>query len=242
MRRSRILIATLSFLVFGPGSSSMAALAAGDVPADSLAESPIVFSATYASKYSFQGLDYSEGRPVLQPQVAGSLRGVTLTAWGNLDQTRRELNEIDLSVQRDWTLARLSGAVGYVHLRYPHRGWDPTHEVFADLAVAAALEPSLSVHWDVAAGSGRYWSLGVNHTIPWRGHSAAFATRLFIHDHYYDVSGIPALETTLSATTDWGRISVQPMLTRLWTWANGDFRADQAVRGGWVVGLQCSSR
>jgi len=233
---------TLFFAAIGPGSPSVAAQAAEGASADSLAETPIAWSATYASRYSFQGLDYSEGRSVLQPQVSGSLQGLTLTAWGNLDQTRRELNEIDLSLQRDWSLARLSVALGYAHLRYPQRDWDPTHEVFADLTVEAPLEPSLSVHWDVAAGLGRHWALGVSHTVPWRGGSVALATRLYVHDHYYELTGMPALETSLSASAAWGSIAVQPTLSWIWTWANGDFRDDQAVRGGWVVAIQCSSR
>ena len=233
----------VSLLFCGVGAGSGSPSAAEDASSDSLAETPITWSATLASRYSFQGLDYSEGRPVLQPQVSGSLRGLTLTAWGNLDQTRRELNEIDLSLQRDWSLKQLSVTLGYAHFRYPrHRDWDPTHEVLAELTVEAPLEPSLSVHWDVAAGLGRYWALGVNHVIPWQHGSMALATRLYIHDHYYELTGIPALETSLSANATWAGISVQPTLSRLWTWPNGDFRGDQAVRGGWVVSLLCSSR
>ena len=245
MRRSPPwILATLLFCgaPAGPGSPFVTSVAAGDAPRDSVAEAPLAWSAIYASRYSFQGLDYSEGRPVLQPQVSGSRQGITLTAWGNVDQTRHQLNEIDLGLQGEWSLKRLSAGLGYARLWYPHRDWEATHEVFSELTLKAPLEPSLSVHWDVAAGLGRYWALGVNRTIPWRGGSVGLASRLYIHYHYYGLTGIPALETGLSATTSWGSISFQPTLSRLWTWGNGDFRGDQAVRGGWVAGLLCSSR
>jgi len=226
----------------GLGSSDLAARAADTTAADSVAEAPISWGATYASRYSFQGLDYSEGRPVLQPQGSATLRGFTLTAWGNMDQARHELNEIDLSLEREWALAPLSGALGYTHLRYPHRDWAPTHEVVADFALAALLEPTLSVHWDVAAGAGQYWTLGLSHTLPWHGASMELGSHLYFQDHYYGLTGIPAVETNASATLNWGGVALQPSIARLWTWANGDFRGDQAVRAGWVVGLQCSSR
>jgi hypothetical protein len=230
-------------LVTGSLCAASAAAIAEEVAAtDSLAEPPIAWSATYASRYSFQGLDYSAGRPVLQPQVSGTLRGFTLTAWGNMDQTRREIDEIDLSLEREWTLPRTTVSLGYEHLRYPHRDWTPTNELIADLAVEAPLEPSLSVHWDFAAGTGRYWGLGVNRPIPWSRGMVTLATELYYQDHYYGMSGIPALETTLSAATHWGNLSVQPTLSRQWTWPNGDFRDDLAVHGGWVVGLQFASR
>ncbi len=231
-----------SLIVCGAGADPGVPGAAEDASSDSLAEAPIAWNATYASWYSFQGLDYSQRRPVLQPQVSGSLRGFTLTAWGNMDQTRRELNEIDISLQQDWGLRAVSVGLGYARLQYPHRDWEPTQEVLAELTAEAPLHPSLSVHWDVAAGSGRYWALGVNHAIPWQQGSVALATHLYFQEHYYELTGIPALETSLCASTAWAGISVQPTLSRFWTWPNGDFRNDQAIRGGWALSLLCSSR
>jgi hypothetical protein len=70
-------------------------------------------STTYASRYSFQGLDYSEGRPVLQPTVTASLLGFGAGLWGNIDQTRREINEVDATLQREFEAPRISGSVGY---------------------------------------------------------------------------------------------------------------------------------
>lgn len=212
-------------------------------PPDSLGahEAPLAWSATYASRYRFQGLDYSQGRPVLQPQVSGRLRGITLALWGNLDQDRRELNEADASLQGDRDFGSLSGALGYTYLRYPHRDWEPTHEVFADLALAGPLQPALSVHWDVAAGRGRYWTLGFSHDIPRRGATVGLAAKLYAHEHYYGMTGIPALETSVSVMASWAGILFQPSLARLSTWENGHFRDDQTVSAGWVLSFTCSS-
>jgi hypothetical protein len=208
---------------------------------DSLSTPPISWSANYASRYFWQGLDYSAGRPVLQPQVTATLAGVSISAWGNLDQTRRELDEIDLGLQRDWNLGKVSGALGYVHLRYPHRDWEATHELFVDVAFPLPLEPSLSMHWDVGAGAGRTWTLGVEHEFPGPHASFGVASKLYLHDSYYDRSGVPAIETSVSATKVLGGVSVQPTLARLWTWANGDYRDDVRVPGGWVLGVAFGS-
>lgn len=42
--------------------------------------------ATYASWYSFQGFDYSNRRPVFQPGLTGTVKGVSIGVWGKLDQ------------------------------------------------------------------------------------------------------------------------------------------------------------
>ena len=123
---------------------------------------PMTWNTTYASRYDFEGIDYSAGRPVFQPAASASARGFTAGIWGNVDQTRGRLDEVDATMQREFERGALSGAVGYEYLRFPHRaGWAPTHEATLDLALAAPLSPSLSVHWDVDAGAGRYWTLGL---------------------------------------------------------------------------------
>jgi hypothetical protein len=204
-------------------------------------ETGLAWSAAYASRYCFQGLDYSAGRPVVQPQLAASFRRLTFTIWGNGDPARGQLDELDLSLQGEWALDRLSGALGYTHLRYPHRDWQPTHEIFADLGVDAPLQPSLSIHWDVAAGGGRYWTLGLDHETPHGRAALALGARVFLHEHYYGMTGVPSLETHVGITVPWVGLSLQPSLSRFWTWENGDFRGDQAVGDGWVASLTCTS-
>jgi hypothetical protein len=229
-------------LVAGPVAVGHVGAAVADAAKpDSLVEKRVSWSATYASHYSYQGLDYSSSRPVLQPQVSARVLGSTLALWGNMDQATHELNEIDLSVQRDWSLHALSGDLGYTHLRYPNRDWDPTHELFVDLNLAAPLDPSVSMHWDVAAGAGRTWALGVEHEFPVKPVALDLATKLYVHGHYYAMSGIPALETSLKGSVGGGGLSIQPTVSRLWTWPNGDYRGIAAVRRSWVIGIIVAS-
>jgi hypothetical protein len=74
-----------------------------------------------------------------------------------------------------------------------------------------------------------------------RAVSLGVAGKLYVHDSYYDMSGIPALETSVTATGTVGGVSIQPMLSRSWTWANGDYRDDDRVPGAWVVGIVIGS-
>jgi hypothetical protein len=164
-----------------------------------------------------------------------------LGAWGNLDQVRRELNELDISLQGDWAAGVLSGDLGYTHLRYPHRvDWEPTHEVFADLALDRVLQPSMSVHWDVDKGRGRYWTLGLSHDVSALTTSVGLSAKLYGHEHYYRMTGISALETGVSVTEALGRLSFHSGLARLWTWQNGDFHDDSSVSPGWLLSLTVS--
>jgi hypothetical protein len=207
------------------------------------AESQLEWSVTYASRYSFQGLDYSEGRPVLQPEVVYRLGGFGIAVWWNLDQARRELNEVDVSLQREWTSKVFSAAGGYVNLHYPHRAdWEPSHELFADIALEVPLRPSASVHWDVDAGNGRYWTIGLGKELARSIGSIDLSADLYVHDHYYGMTGFSALETSVSVTREWGGLCLAPSLGFLWTWANGDFRGELAVPAGWLAGLTLSSQ
>lgn len=238
------ILAALIGTAWGPRSTlaePSAAPSAGPADSSQAPETPLAWSVTYASRYCFQGLDYSDGRPVLQPQMSARFRRITIGIWGNLDPARGELDELDLSCQAELALDRFSGALGYVHLRYPHRDWEPTQELFADLALEAPLQPSLGVHSDVVAGRGRYWTLGLNHEVPWRGAGLALGAKLYVHEHYYGMTGIPALEISAGITVARARLSLQPLLSRYWTWPNGHFRGDQAVNAGWVFGLTASS-
>lgn len=208
------------------------------------ARSPTLgWSAAYASRYSFQGLDYSEGSPVFQPSATVSLRGFTAGLWGNVDQTRGELNEIDATLQREFKRGPLSGALGYAHLRYPHReGWTPTHETYLDLSFDAPLAPSLGVHWDVDAGAGRYWTLGAGHEFENARGTLGLSAKLYAHEHYYGMTGIPAFETGISFSSAVGMLAIQPALARVWAWENGHFRDDLAIDAGWVASLNVSPK
>jgi hypothetical protein len=213
------------------------------VSADSLAPRNVQleWNATYASWYSFQGLDYSQGLPVLQPQVSASLHGASLTLWGNLDQSRRELNEVDATIQAEREAGPVTYALGYGYLHYPHRDWEATHELVADLGFAGPVQASLNVHWDVAAGLGRYWTLAMSRDATLHKVTGSLGAKLYMQEHYYDLSGFPALETSLGVSAPWAGLVLQPSLSRIWTWENGDFRGDQAIASRWIVSLSFSS-
>lgn len=246
MRRSLVLAATVLLAGCLARSAASADPPASPAPApvESVSEpqSTISWEITGASRYSFQGIDYSDGGSVLQPQVSGQIRGISLGIWANADQARREINEIDLTLQAEWNTGPWSGAFGYANLQYPHRDWEPTHELLAGLGLEAPLNPSLGVHWDVAAGQGRYWTFGLDHEIPWRGAGVGFGVKLYAHDHYYGISGIPALETGISLSSPVGVVMLRPALLRMWTWENGGFRDEEALPASWVLSVTLSSR
>ncbi|HKQ18110.1 MAG TPA: hypothetical protein VJW75_00055 [Candidatus Eisenbacteria bacterium] len=199
------------------------------------------WAATYASWYSFQGLDYSNRRSVSQPEVSATMRGVSISAWGNFDHSLGELNEIDLTLQWGWEGERLSGGVGYANLHYPHRAdWEPSQEVLGELAFAGPLEVSASVHWDVDEGRGRYWELGLGKDIEGPGATIALGATVYFQDRYYELTGIPAVETRVGVRRVWAGVAWEPSLARLWTWENGDFEGPEAVEPGWIFSLSLS--
>lgn len=225
-------------------ATETAPVVSGETPETPSAASPTLgWSTTYATRYAFQGLDYSGGRPVLQPSATATLRGFSAGLWGNVDQTRGELNEIDATLECELEQGPFSGVLGYADLRYPHReDWASTHEAYLDVALDAPFSPSLSVHWDVQAGAGRYWTLGIGRDFESAGGTLGLSAEFHAHEHYYGMDGIPALETIVSFSDTWGGLALRPALARQWTWENGDFRDDLAIAPGWVASLDVAPR
>ncbi|NOT35103.1 MAG: hypothetical protein HOP12_13225 [Candidatus Eisenbacteria bacterium] len=225
------------------GCAVLPCRAGAEAEPDASDKSPVVeWSTTYASRYAFQGFDYSEGRPVLQPSTSVSLRGFTAGLWGNVNQTRQELDELDVTLERDFERGRLSGSLGYAYLDYPHReDWAPTHEAILDLAFAAPLAASLSMHWDAAAGAGRYWTFGLAREFESARGTFALTAKLFAQEHYYGMTGFPACETGAAFAGAWGAIAIEPAVARTWAWANGDFRDALAIEPHWMGSISVSS-
>jgi hypothetical protein len=200
----------------------------------------VEWTATFASWYSFQGQDYSEGRPVLQPELSAGLRGFSLGLWGNLDAYHREFNEVDVTLQAERELGPVTCSFGYAYLQYPHRDWDATHELIGEFGTAGPVPASLSIHWDVAAGRGRYWEVALSREAVFHKLSSSLGAKLYFRDHYYDQTGFSALETSIGVKSPWAAFPVQPSLSRLWAWENGDFRGDQAIGSRWLMSLTWS--
>lgn len=229
-----------------PSPASAPSVEPGAGGPDSLRkEGPVRFEwdATYASWYSFQGFDYSNHRPVLQPELSATMSGFSVGVWGNLDQSQGELNEMDATFRWDGEAGRVSGGLGYVHLQYPNRtGWNPSQELLGEISLDALLQPSASVHWDVDQGRGAYATLGIGGEIPLASTSAVLAAKLYAQDRYYGVTGISALETRAGVRRVWGGMTWEPALSRLWSWENGDLRGPNAIASSWLFSVSVAPR
>jgi len=212
----------------------------GSVP-EGLAHTP--FSASWslgvASRYIFQGFDYSDGKAVLNPELDLAAGPVSAKIWANHNLDSGLSDEFDFSLLHEWSIKQFSLDAGYTYFRYPHReGWDPSQELFFDLSREGWLSPSLSVHYDFDAGKGTYSALGLSHSMKTSLGTASIGTNLFYQGTYYGMTGIPAFETNVNLARDFGKFSVTPSISRFLTWENGDFRAANAVPAQWLFSLQ----
>jgi len=195
---------------------------------------------TYASWYSFQGYDYSNRRPVLQPELSASVKNASISVWGNIDQARQEMNEVDVTLQWDWEGSRSSGSLGYASLQYPHReGWEPSQEIIGEIVLQGPLQPSASLHWDVDKGQGRYVELGIEGDLPASSSSIVLAAKLYVQDHYYGTTGITAAEARVGFKHVWGGVAWEPYVARILSWKSGDVAAGEVVPG-WLFSLTLS--
>jgi hypothetical protein len=193
------------------------------------------FDATIASKYLFQGLDYSSGRGVLQPNLGVAFGDFSVVGWGNYQPDLGQVNEIDLSLKYSRSIRHLSLTPGYTYLHYPNReGWDPSQELFLDAALETHLNPSLSMHYDFDSGDGLYATLGVSQEVR---APVSVAANLFYQKGYYDMTGFPAMELKASAARSLGNVTVSPAVSRFVTWNNRDFRDAAAVPSTWLFAL-----
>src|SRR5258706_11264946 len=147
--RWALLLAFVSAIAASPCTACTAAAAPSDEATTSSTSAPAVspaarksllrsitasFDATAASRYLFQGIDYSDGRSVLQPNLVANLGPFSAVCWANYQVDLGDVNEVDLSLKATRSVGPLSVSPGYTVLRYPNRvGWDPSQEVFADL-------------------------------------------------------------------------------------------------------------
>jgi len=201
----------------------------GDDPVSPVAVSTNV---TVASRYFLQGVDQIDGHAALQPNASLSFYDISASAWANWDLATGDLNEVDLTLQIAREAGPWSLATGYIHLSYPNReDWVPSQEVFADVSVGFPLNPSVSIHYDFDAGKGSYSTVEVSQAL---GSTVSVAGRFFCQDHYYELSGIPALELNAGAAFPLWGLTVTSSVSRFTTWENGHFRDGAAVPGAWL--------
>lgn len=192
------------------------------------------YDVLFGSGYLFQGLNYSDGNAVAQPNLSVGMGGFTFGAWGNFQPEQDVLNEIDLSLKYSQSFKNVSMSPGYTVLRYPNRDWDPSQEFFVDLAVTAPMNPTLSIHYDFDAGKGSYTTFGLSREVK---APITLATNLFYQSQYYEMTGVPAVEFKASAALSVGVFGFTPSLSRFVTWENGDFAGAAAVPDSWLLSV-----
>lgn len=212
--------------------------ATDDAPATILPGFGMSWSLDFASRYSFQGVNYSNNDPVMQPSLSIGYGGVSGSFWFNHDLHRQRSDEYDFSLEYSHDVGRFGLAGGYTALRYPHReGWSPSAEFYVDCDIDAALSPSLSVHDDIDAGRGVYLTAGASHDLFAKPVPLSLGADLFYQEHYYDTTGFPALQASLGTTFALWKIRLSPAVSRFFTWANGSFRGANAIAPAWVTTL-----
>jgi hypothetical protein len=238
-----ILVTIVSFVLLvafaGPVVAEPAS-SAGVVETDGGPAIPFTFNwdVTLASKYLFQGIDYSNGEPVLQPQLAAGYGNLSAAVWFNHDLDQTHTNEYDVTLAYSWSVSSLSVGAGYMYLTYPHReGWDPSQEVLLDLALDRPLSPSLSFHYDFDAGKGSYSTFGLSHELPIAFQPVGLSASLYYQNNYYEATGFPALELNAGVERAVGPFTVTPSVSRVLTWENGDFRDDLASPSTWLFAV-----
>ena len=215
----------------------------GDNPSDAKGSLSIRWDATLASKYLWHGIDYNDGHPAVQPEAVLAYDAYSATLWLNYDLHTHTPNEVDLYLQYAREIKNLSLTLGYAHFNYPHRkGWGPSQEVSISLALKTAFNPILSFHEDYASGKGTYAELGLSQRIEHPLGALSFATNLYYHDSYYDLTGFPSLEFQGSNSYAAGSVSITPSLAYFLTWNNGDFTGGNAVPDAWLFSLNIAQK
>ena len=201
----------------------------------------IGWDVTFASKYLFQGRDYSNGKAVVQPEVTLTFKEFSAILWSNYDLDTKKADEFDLYLQYSWEMEAVALTAGYAHFNYPHRGgWDPSQEVSFDLSYNALLNPSLSIHYDFDAGEGYYATLGLSHMMETPLGDLSPGINLFYQDNYYELTGFPSTEFNATLEYPIGPFTLSPAISYFLTWDNGDFTADGpegAVPDTWLFSI-----
>lgn len=193
---------------------------------------------TIASKYLFQGIDYSERKPVIQPEAIITVKDFSAILWFNHDLHINKSNEFDLYLQYDLKRENLTLTGGYAHLNYPHRDdWEPSQEVFMAISYSAPFNPSLSIHYDFDSGKGSYYTLNINRDVASLIGDLSLGTNLFYQSNYYGSSGFPSVEFNISSEYPVRSFTISPSVSYFLTWDNADFSGDSSVPNTWLFSI-----
>lgn len=192
------------------------------------------WNVTAASKFIWQGFDLSDGGSAVQPEGYISIGNFSAIIWSNYDIDTGKFDEHDLYGEYAWSIKALSLTTGYAYYEYPqnfpHRdAWDATQEVYVSISYDHPINPSLSINWDFDEGEGIYATLAVSHGIEIFEGNFSVGTNLFIHDNYFELSGIPSAEFNASYEYTIGSVTITPAVSYFLAWDNNEYKGVNAL-------------
>jgi len=139
----------------------------------------LTFQADTMSKYIWRGFDlYADNNPAFQPSVTYTFgeSGFSLNLWTSFALGERSIykydDEIDLTLAYDFQISEnFDLSVGFIHYGwYFDKNFSLKNSTSQEFFVSAGLpgmifEPSLTIYYDAALGSGLYALLKGGHTI-----------------------------------------------------------------------------
>ena len=186
------------------------------------------FQADTVSKYIWRGFDlYADNNPAFQPSVTYTFgeSGFSLNLWTSFALGERSIykydDEIDLTLAYDFQLSEnFDLSVGFTHYGwYFDREFSLKNSTSQEFFVAAGLpqvflEPSLTIYYDVAMGSGLYALLKGGHTISLSETiDLAFSAGLGYNSRQFtDESGLSDLTIGLNLPIKLGEWTIAPMI------------------------------
>ncbi len=139
------------------------------VPA--LALGPIDLDAELAlnSQYVWRGMICNPDA-VLQPGLSGSILGMGIGFWGNIDTSdingnEWEFNEIDWTASYGISLPLISLDFGLIHYTFPNTEISSTTEFYASAEAGVILSPTMAIYYDFDEIDGSYIEASISHDV-----------------------------------------------------------------------------
>jgi hypothetical protein len=185
----------------------------------------VTMDTTLVSRYIWHGLDYSDQKPVMQPEIIFLLMKMSAIVWLNYDfQSYKAVNEYDLTLQYADKLGPAGISLGYSYFTYPNRGWSDSEEVWLQGSYESVLNPTLGIHDDFRSENGWYYNLGISHDFDLPIGNLTPAALLYYHAHCYGGTGFPASEFNLTDAVSIGQVTSKVKISYYRALKNGDFR------------------
>ena len=128
------------------------------------------------NRYIFRGYRLGRDSLVLQPVLAVSVRGISVTFWGNIDMEekatpsfvpdrpgQKSFNETDLTVSYTHGVGKLGLTAGFIY--YGTKYTAETQELYIGASLDVPGSPALTVYRDIDAYPGTYILLTLAHAI-----------------------------------------------------------------------------